>query len=111
LGQHSAPQPDLVVLKRRADFYRHQLPGPNDVLLVVEVADASIEYDRTVKLPLYATHGIAEAWLVDLQNRRLEIYRDVRQGQYGVTEVVTQRDRVIPEAFSDVSIELDTILS
>ena len=66
LGDDSEPQPDLLLLRRRADFYATAHPGPEDVLLLVEVPDTSTEYDREVKLPLYARHGIAEVWLVGL---------------------------------------------
>src|SRR5262249_37944553 len=63
LGEHSEPQPDLVLLRRREDFYAGADPGPGDVLLVVEVADTSLAYDRDVKMPLYARAGIPESWL------------------------------------------------
>jgi Uma2 family endonuclease len=64
LGEHGEPQPDLAVI--RARDYKGSLPGPEDVMLLIEVADTSLSYDREVKLPLYARAGIAEAWLVDL---------------------------------------------
>jgi Uma2 family endonuclease len=78
LGQESEPQPDIMLLKRRADFYRRSHPGPEDVLLLIEVADPSAHYDRTVKIPLYARFGIAEVWLLDLPHRRLGVYRTPR---------------------------------
>jgi Uma2 family endonuclease len=70
------PQPDVVVLRPREDFYqRGTRPGPDDVLLLVEVADSSLRYDRTVKLPLYARAGIGEVWIVDLRRRVVEVHR------------------------------------
>ncbi len=76
LDRWSEPQPDLAVLRRRADFYTTgQRPIPADVLLLVEVADSSLRYDREVKLPLYARMGIPELWIVDVQRRLLEAYR------------------------------------
>ena len=60
LGEDSEPQPNLLLPRRRADFYASAHPGPEDVLLLVEVSDTSAEYDREVKLPLYSRHGIAE---------------------------------------------------
>lgn len=75
LNDHSEPLPDLALLRPRADFYRDGHPGPADVLLLIEVADTSLAYDRDVKLPRYARAGIPEAWLVDLGNRRLLIHR------------------------------------
>ena len=82
LGEHSEPQPDISVLKARSDFYKTRRPRPSDALLVVEVADTSLRYDRDDKIPLYARHGIQEAWLVDLKAKRLVRYRNPRQGAY-----------------------------
>jgi Uma2 family endonuclease len=67
-----------MLLKPRDDFYTRSHPGPDDVLLLIEVADTSAHYDRTVKIPLYAQHGIPEVWLLDLPPKRLEIYRTPR---------------------------------
>lgn len=72
----SEPQPDLALLKARADDYLSTLPGSADVLLIIEVADTTLAYDRDVKIPLYAKNGIPEAWLIDVAARRLELYRD-----------------------------------
>ncbi len=85
LDRSSEPQPDLAVLRRRADFYATgERPGPSDVLLLVEVADSSLRFDRTVKLPLYARAGIAEVWIVDLKRRALDCHREPEAGGYGV---------------------------
>jgi len=76
LNRLNVPQPDFTVLRRRADFYATgERPGPADVLLLVEVADSSLTFDRTVKLPLYARANIAEYWIVDLKRRVIEAYR------------------------------------
>lgn len=76
LDDESEPQPDLAVLRPRADFYKSSHPGPADVLLLIEVADSSLRYDRLIKVPLYARHGIAEVWLVDLDGRRVSRYTE-----------------------------------
>ena len=65
LDEHSEPEPDIVLSKPRRDYYKRSLPTPADVLLVIEVADSSLAYDRTVKMPLYAQAGIAEAWIIN----------------------------------------------
>jgi len=84
LDPTSEPQPDVAILRRRADFYvTGDRPGPADVLLLAEVADSSLRYDKTVKLPLYARAGIAEVWIVDLQQRVVEVYRSPSDGSYG----------------------------
>jgi Uma2 family endonuclease len=82
LNDYSEPQPDVALLRPRADFYEQSLPGPSDVLLVVEVADTTLEYDRQIKLPLYARAGIPEAWLVNLPEERIEVYSDPAGGEY-----------------------------
>ncbi|MEA3642621.1 MAG: Uma2 family endonuclease [Lamprobacter sp.] len=76
LQPRSEPEPDLMLLRPRDDFYASAHPTPTDTLLVIEICDSSLRYDREVKVPLYAAHGVPEVWLVDLQHRRLELYRE-----------------------------------
>jgi len=76
LNDHSEPQPDVVVLHPRADFYAGTLPRAADALLVVEVADSSVDYDRKVKSALYAAAGIPEYWIADWRVRKLVVHRD-----------------------------------
>jgi Uma2 family endonuclease len=75
LGDHSEPEPDLMLLKPRADFYASAHPTAVDVLLLIEVADTSARYDRKIKLPLYARHGVCEVWIVDLDARLVRFFR------------------------------------
>lgn len=75
LDAHSEPEPDLMLLKPRDDFYAAAHPGPTDVLLLVEVGDSTARFDREVKLPLYAKHGITEVWLINLDTRQIEVCR------------------------------------
>ena len=86
LDEHSVPQPDIAVVYRRSDFYRSQHPRAEDILLIIEVADSTAHFDRTVKIPLYARHGIPEVWLIDLPKRVIEVYREPDQAQYRVLE-------------------------
>jgi Uma2 family endonuclease len=83
LSDLSEPQPDLMLLKPRADDYIDSQACAGDVLLLIEVADSSLRFDRTVKVPFYARHGIAEVWLVDLERRRVTVFRDPGVGGYG----------------------------
>lgn len=76
LDEFSAPQPDLTLLRWRSDYYRGMTPTPADVLLVIEVAESTVATDRLVKIPLYARAGLAETWLVNIPEGRLEIYSD-----------------------------------
>ena len=75
LNNRSELQPDMSLLTLRPDFYTTSHPGPQDVLLVVEVADTSVGFDRSSKMPLYGRAGIREAWLVDLTQEHIEVYR------------------------------------
>lgn len=83
LGTHSEPEPDVALLRPREDFYSTSHPASEDVLLIIEISDTALHYDREVKVPLYARHGIPEVWLIDLENRAVEIYRQPGQGGYG----------------------------
>lgn len=91
LGGYSEPQPDLVVLKARDDFYRKTHPTAEDVLLLIEISDTSLAYDHTVKIPLYAKNDIKELWLVNLEEKRLEIYRtpNTKKGLYQEIKILT----------------------
>src|SRR5215471_20971266 len=82
LNDYTEPQPDFAVLQPRDDFYAQAHPLAADVLLVIEVADTSITYDREEKLPRYALSGIPEAWLIDLNQQVVEQYTQPRNGQY-----------------------------
>ena len=75
LDRHNEPQPDLMLLRPRADFCRASHPTAADVLLLVEVADTSLAYDRGPKLALYARHGVPEVWIIDLVGRAVEVCR------------------------------------
>jgi len=78
----SEPQPDVMLLAPRADFYAGGLPEPPELRLLVEVADSSLLYDRRTTFPLYARSGVAEAWLVDLDSCRLELHRGAGSAGY-----------------------------
>ena len=82
LNDFSEPQPDLALLRFREDFYTRAHPQAEDVLLIVEVADTTLQYDREVKLPLYAVAGISEVWLVDVKGKKVDIYRRPEEGCY-----------------------------
>ena len=82
LSQWSEPEPDVVLLKPRADFYRGEFALGTDTLLVIEVSDTTLKYDRDIKVPLYARHGVPEAWVVDVNGNALLVYGDLRDGKY-----------------------------
>ena len=82
LNEFSEPEPDIAILKARADDYMQSLPTAADVLLLIEVADSSLHYDRTIKLPQYASHQIPEVWLFNLKEQRLDIYQQPENDYY-----------------------------
>lgn len=82
LGAYSEPLPDVGLFRPRDDFYAGALPGVADTLLVVEVSDTTARYDREVKLPLYARHGVPELWIVDLEAQALLTCRRPRGESY-----------------------------
>ena len=86
LSGDSELQPDVALLRPRADFYASEPPGPPDILLVVEVADTSLLYDRDFKAARYARGGIPEVWVVDLEGKQVHVFRDLKAGTYGVHE-------------------------
>ncbi len=106
LDERSEPQPDIAVLRNRSDFYRQSHPGPSDVLLVIEIADSSLQFDRDVKVPLYARHGVPEVWLVDLNARRVSIYRRPVGGAYREVLRPDRTETVAPVLLPDLSLSL-----
>ncbi|HIA17570.1 MAG TPA: Uma2 family endonuclease [Dehalococcoidia bacterium] len=74
INDYSTVEPDLMLLVRRDDFYVSDRPSSSDVLLLVEVSDTTLQYDRNVKFPIYANAGIVEVWIADLQSMQLKIF-------------------------------------
>jgi Uma2 family endonuclease len=91
----SAPEPDIAVLRPRDDFYGNGKPEPADVILLIEVSDSSLDYDRTVKAPLYAGAGIREYWIVNLEDDCVEVHRDPQpDGSYRDVRLLRRGDRI-----------------
>lgn len=82
LNAYSEPEPDVALVKRKKDKYRHQHPQPEDIYLLIEVADATLEKDRQLKSSLYANAGILEYWIVNLLDYQVEVYRKPLGGEY-----------------------------
>lgn len=109
LGEHSEPQPDIAMVKDKN--YAEGHPGPEDVLLIVEVSDATLAYDRDVKLSLYARHGISEVWLLDVNAGDLTVYREPAEGQYRLIRRPTRSEVVSPVLVPAVAIYLAEVLA
>jgi Uma2 family endonuclease len=112
LGDLNAPQPDIAVLEPRDDFYETRHPHPEDVLLLVEVPDSSLAFDRDRKLPLYARFGIPEFWLVNIPDRAVIVHRDPRpeQGSYATRFPLALPGLIRPVMLPDIELDLSTLL-
>lgn len=110
LGEFSEPEPDLALLKPRADYYREALPGAADVLLLIEVADSTQRYDRRVKTPLYARHGVAQVWVIDLENALVHFYGRPRDGAYADISALEHPGLTPIAALPGLAIDLSGIL-
>ncbi len=111
LDRTCEPQPDLMLVKRRTDSYTRSHPGPDDVFLLIEVADSSLDFDHAEKLPIYGKAGIAEVWIVNLQDRQLELYRDPHFTGYGTTIILREDAHAAPAAFLDAQILVGELLA
>ena len=110
LNNTSEPEPDVTLLKLRGDFYKIAHPRPVDCFLLVEVGDSTIDYDREVKIPLYAENGIIEVWLVDLNGEAIEVYRQPEVNGYQYQSRFVRRQTLTVGAFANVSLTVDEIL-
>ncbi len=112
LDLHSEPEPDFALLRYRPDHYKQVLPAAADVLLLIEIADSSLRYDREIKRPLYARHGIPEFWLIDIPARGIEICREPDVPAATYRSITTASDGwVAPESFPDVTLDVGELLS
>lgn len=110
LDDRSEPQPDISVLKYRPDFYKDELPGASDAVLVIEVADSSAEFDRGVKFARYAAAGIREAWLVDLNGDRVEVHTQPKSNGYGLAKMYRRGENAVSETIAKINLPVDDIL-
>jgi hypothetical protein len=110
LDDYSEPQPDVALLRWRDDFYRDAHPTPADVLLVIEVADTTVESDRRYKLALYAKAGINEAWLVNLPDGRIELYAEPANGVYQLTREFKRDGDAQSHTIADVRVSVAAVI-
>ncbi len=110
LDDDSEPQPDLMLLKPSADYYRFRHPQAEDVFLLVEISDTSLEKDQEKKVPAYARAGIVEVWIVNLNDQTIEVYRKPHFAGYGSKVILNAGDKASPQAFPDVSLDVAELL-
>lgn len=110
LSSYAEPEPDIALLRPRPDDYASALPGPVDVLLIVEVADTSFEYDQEIKLARYAEAAIPEVWLTDLRRDLVLVHRHPESGQHREVTIRHRGDVLVPETLPDIAVPVDTVL-
>jgi Uma2 family endonuclease len=126
LNDNSEPQPDVVLLQLRDDFYESAHPQPSDIFLLIEVADTplvppykgddrgvtftSVNYDREVKVPLYARDNVVEVWLVDINEQIVEVYREPTGDGYRNIQKFSIGQILSIQAFPEFNITVDEVL-
>lgn len=110
LDDYFEPEPDITILKRRADFYVEGHPSPADVLIAIEVADTTVDTDRLVKLPAYARAGIPETWLINLPEDRVEVHSRPNRDVYQEIRIVLRGQRVVSPTLPQLKLKADDIL-
>jgi Uma2 family endonuclease len=106
LPNNSEPEPDIAIVKLRSDDYVNSHPSPVDIILVIEVADSTIKFDREIKAPLYAAAGISEYWIVNLIDDRLEIYRQPEGNLYTSIEIITPPRSISLPQFPEILLNI-----
>ena len=110
LNDRNRPEPDIALLRRRDDFYWSRMPGADDMLLIIEVANTSLRFDRRVKLELYARFGVPETWIANIQDRTIEVYSDPVNGEYTEKRTFRQGQTVTPSAFPDIALPVSDVI-
>ena len=108
LSEDTEPQPDLAVLRPR-DYFE-SLPGPEDVLFLIEVSDTTLAYERNLKLPLYARAGVPEVWIVDLANETIERYTEPSESGYRRVEKARRAETLASLTMPGLAVEVDAVL-
>jgi Uma2 family endonuclease len=110
LGAFSQPEPDIAILRWQDDFYESGHPTAQDIYLLIEVSDTTLDYDRTTKLPIYAESGIAEYWIVNLPDNQIEVYRNPSGNAYQSIQTVTKDQTLTIELLPEITIATADIL-
>lgn len=110
IDEHNEPEPDIALLKPREDFYEENHPTPQDILLVIEVSDPTIEYDREIKKALYAEAGIVKFWLINLKQNTIETYFSPANGTYYQMQIFERGQTLQSKNLPDLSLAVSEIL-
>jgi Uma2 family endonuclease len=110
LNNNSQPEPDLSLLIPREDFYALAHPCPEDIYLIIEVSDSTLDYDRNIKIPLYAEAKIKEVWIVNINESCLEVYRHPLDDSYQTIQKYYRGDNICLESFPKIELTIIEIL-
>ena len=110
LGETSEPEPDVVLLRPRDDFYADHHPRPDEIFLLIEVADTSFKYDQEIKLPLYAKANISEVWIVNLEANQIETYCSPKDGDYQSMKIHKKDQVFSPLHFAECELRVSDLL-
>jgi Uma2 family endonuclease len=108
---HTQPEPDVFLLSPRDDHYTQGRPTPNDVLLLIEVSDSSLQYDQETKLSLYAEANLREVWIVNLPEESIDCYSGPTSHGYRVCERFFPGDTIHPDSMPAVALDVQYILN
>jgi Uma2 family endonuclease len=111
LDRYNEPEPDLALLRPRADFYASRHAGPDDILLVIEIAASSIAYDRDLKARIYAEAGVVEYWIADLNDNVVLRYSSPERGRYARVERCHRGQSIAPILLPTCAIDVDVLLT
>lgn len=110
LGDFSEPQPDLMLLRPKSDFYAEGHPTASDVLLLIEVADTTLERDRDYKMPLYGRYGVVESWLLNLLDGTVEVYTNSTERGYADRHIAVAGEVLRPVLLNGLAVPVNEIL-
>lgn len=110
LDDYNEPEPDIALLKPREDFYSKNHPLPQEILLLIEVSDSTIEYDRKIKKTLYAKAGITEFWIINLQDDTLEFYSQPKNGNYRLARILESGETLKLNSIENLTLTINEIL-
>jgi len=110
IDEYNEPEPDIALLTPRKDFYAESHPTPQDVLLLVEVSDSTVEYDREIKKTLYVQAEILEFWLVNLQDNTVESYSQPKNGNYRLARILEKGETIKSDSVENLVLQVDEIL-
>ncbi|MEB3162388.1 MAG: Uma2 family endonuclease [Prochlorothrix sp.] len=110
LNDKSEPQPDFAILRRRSDFYSEGHPQADDIFALIEVSDTTVEFDRTIKVPLYAQNGITEVWILDLKAESVQVYREPSEAGYQQVQTLRRGQGVAFQVLPDLQFQVDQLL-